>query len=222
MKYLLLAFIAVTITSCRTLSPLPHTIVRDPSLIEKCFPASPEKMFRAVHVINATIRGKNSSFIGVTIADISTDRIRATLLSVEGLVLLDAAANKGSITLYRGMQQFTSETFARGLFNDIRFMFFPLQGELIGAKVGVDSSLMCRWINQGRMFEKNSDASGKTTILEYDSDHEIMRRLTLFPPVINGFYKDIRMDSYGGIGYSLSLDLLEAEPLAHADGLFSP
>lgn len=222
MKYLLLIFIVLAITSCRTLAPPQHTVINDPYLQEKCFPATPEKTFRAVHVINATIRGKSSSFIGVTIADASMDRIRATLLSVEGLVLLDATDNKGNVTIYRAMQPFTSESFASGLFNDIRFIFFSSHGDLTSAKVKADGSVTCRWIDYNRVFEKDSGPSGETIIREYGSTNRIMRQVTLSPPIIKGFYTHIRMDSYGEGGYSLSLELLEGEPLDRVDGLFEP
>ena len=222
MKYLLLLFIALTITSCRMLTPSPHAIVSDPYLREKCFSAGSPGIFRVVHVIHATIRGKSSSFIGITIADVSTDRIRATLLSVEGLVLLDAVDKKGSITIYQAMHPFNSKIFARGLFDDIKFMFFPPQGNLIDAKVRADGSVTCTWMDQNRVFERHTVPSGKTIVSEYDSDHRVIRRVELSPPLVKGFYTHIRMDSYDSGGYSLSLGLLEGGPLDRLDGLFSP
>jgi hypothetical protein len=221
MKYLLLVFLALTITSCRTMIPPPHTVVTDPYLREQCAPAGSPGTFRAVHVIHAAIQGKTSSFIGITIADVPTDRIRATLLSVEGLVLLDAVDNKGHITIYQAMDPFHSEIFARGLFDDIKFMFFPLQGELVQAKIKDDGSVTCTWMDNGREFEKDAAHSGETVVSEYDSEHRVIRQVKLFPPLVKGFYTHIRMDSYGMRGYSLSFELLEAEPLEHVDGLFA-
>ena len=223
MKYLFLLFIALLVPSCRTMTPVPRTAAISPSLREKCFPPVSQSAFRAVHVIHATIRGQSSSFIGVTIADVSTDRIRATLLNIEGLVLMDAVDNEGKITLYQSMQPFNSGRFADGLFDDIRFMFFPPHGDLIDARVKADGTVACTWIDHGHVFEKNAAVSGETVIKEFDSDNKVMRRVKLSPPIINGFYKDMSMDSYyGSGGYSLSLELLEGEHLEHADGLFAP
>ncbi len=223
MKYFFLLFILFLVPSCRTVTPLPHPAAISTSLREKCFPAVSQSAFRAVHVIHATIRGQSSSFIGVTIADVSTDRIRATLLNIEGLVLMDAVDNKGKITLYQSMQPFNSVRFADGLFDDIRFMFFPPHGDLIDARVKADGTVACTWIDHGHVFEKNAAVSGETMIKEYDSDHKIIRQVRLSPPIIKGFYKDISMDHYyGSGGYSLSLELLEGEHLKHVDGLFAP
>lgn len=221
-RLLFLLSVVLAIASCRTVIAPPRTVIHDPSLIAKCFPKPGHQAFRVVHVVTATIRGRSRSFIGITIGDISGDRMRATLLSVEGLVLLDAADDKGRVSIYRGMQPFTAVTFAQGLFRDIRFMFFPEHGVLVRAKAGADGSVLCRWINRGHVFEKNTDSSGETTVLEFDADHNRVRSLVLSPPLVNGFYKHMRMDSSTGPGYSLSMDLLEAEPLDHTDGLFSP
>ncbi|MCL4558032.1 MAG: hypothetical protein M1491_05290 [Deltaproteobacteria bacterium] len=221
MKYSPLLLLVLTMTSCRVATPLPHTIVTDPYLTGKCFPPDRHDAFRVVHAITATIRGKSSSFIGVTVADVPADRIRATLLSVEGLVLLDAVDDKGSITVYRAMQPFTSARFARGLFDDIELLFFPPRGDLTGARIGANGTVTCTWVDHDHIFKKNAFPSGETVIKEYDSDHRDMRRVKLSPPIIKGFYRHIRMDSYGLGGYSLSFDLLEGEPLEQEDGLFS-
>ncbi len=221
MKYLLLVFLALTITSCRTLTPPPHTVVTDPYLREQCAPAGSPAIFRAVHVIHATIHGKTSSFIGITIGDVPADSLRATLLSVEGMVLLDAVDVKGHITIFQAMYPLDSEIFVRGLFDDIKFMFFPLSGDLVSAKVNPDGSLTCAWIDNNREFKKNAGPSGELVVSEYNADHREMRQVKLRPPLMKGFYKQMRMEAYGMRGYSLSLDLLESEPLEHVDGLFS-
>ncbi len=220
MKLLLLIF-ALTGLSCSIPVPPKPAVVINPYLQKKCFAAISPGIFRAVHIIDVDVRGKSSSFIGVTIVDASGDRIRATLLSVEGLVLLDAVSDKGSITIYRTMQQFLSGEFTRGLFSDIEFMFFPGQGDLTDAKVHEDGSLMCRWTSSGNVFEKNSGASGITIIREYGPDHKILRKVSLFPPLVEGLYKRMHLESYAGTGYSLSLELLEGEPLNRTDGLFT-
>lgn len=217
----LLLFIALTGLSCSIMVPPKPAVVSNPYLQKKCFSASSQSAFRAVHVIDVTVRGKSSSFIGVTIVDAYGDRIRATLLNVEGLVLLDAVSDKGSITIYRTMQQFLSGVFTRGLFSDIEFMFFPGQGDLTDAKVNEDGSIMCRWTSKGHVFEKNTGTSGKTIIREYGPDHKIMRKVTLFPPLVKGLYKRMHLESYAGTGYSLSMELLEGESLDHTDGLFA-
>ncbi len=221
MKRLLPVVICFAALSCTTLTPVRHTVIRDPYLLGKCFPAYPLRAFRAVHVIDATIRGETSPFIGITIADVPENRIRATLLSVEGLVLLDAVSDKGTIDVYRSMQTFLSAVFAQGLFSDIRFMLFPERGHLIGATISADGSMTCRWTNGGHEYEKDSDAAGKMTIREYGPGHKHLRTLTMSPPIIDGLYKRMQLRSFVGIGYSLSLKLLEGEPLEHTDGLFS-
>ncbi len=222
MKYFLAVLMILGISSCRTITPLPHTVVSDPNLREKCVVAGVPPLFRAVHTITATIRGRSSAFIGVTIADIPADRIRATLLSVEGMVLMDAVDNQGRVTIYQALPPFDSIPFAQGLFRDIRFLFFPEHGQLVRVQTGPKNAVACTWLDSDRAVERSSDGSGEAVIREYDTKNDhVLRRVELFPPVQGGFYKRIRMTSSGVSSYSLSFDLLEAEPLGREDGLFS-
>lgn len=222
MKYIFVFFMILGMASCSAVTPLPRTPVSDPYLREKCASGGAPRLFRAVHTITATIHGRSSAFIGVTIADIPGDRIRATLLSVEGMVLLDAVDNHGIVTVYQALPPFDTVAFAQGLFRDIRFLFFPAPGTLVRATAGQDGTVSCTWLDADQAVEKTETASGKEIVKEYTTENgHVVRRVELLPPLDKGFFKRIRMTSYGAAGYSLSFDLLEAEPLERDDGLFS-
>jgi len=229
MKQLFFVLFLMMAVSCRILPPTAPIVPIDPVLIEKCSSLFPLKSFRAVHALTASMFGdKKSLFVGITVADIPSARIRSFLLSVEGMVLFDATSVNRTITIHRAVAPMDKQGFAQGLFYDVEFIYFPPQGTLTGAEVAADGTLVCRWQNNHRFVEISSEASGHSTLTERSESREVLRRAEFFPPLVNGFYKKILLEVYdvGGVGdlggYSLSMDFLEGEPIAPSDDLFAP
>src|SRR5574341_1159133 len=135
--------------ACAPRIPEPEVVGLDPVAQKACTTPALPPVFRAIHTLIFTLPGRGSgSFIGVTVADVPSDRLRSTLLSVEGLVLFDAVWDKDVLTVFRALPPLDTEGFARGLFSDVRLLFFPPEGRLEAAGRDKAGVLVCRWMEK--------------------------------------------------------------------------
>jgi hypothetical protein len=166
---------------------------------DACDRPFPQGGWQLVHAIGATLpRGAKTTAVGVTAISAGTGAVHSILMTVEGFVLFDAAYD-GKITVNRAVPPFDSPAFARGLMNDIQFIFFPPNGELIRRGIADDGAHVCRYLasdgtvidvilgpgkgwkieayKDGRVIRSVQAWSGKS--VSDKEAHPIARRMTL-------------------------------------------
>ena len=180
--------------------------------IEKeCLSVYPSNPIRAVHKIEADLPfGGYGTFIGVTEIHPDTGLIKVILLSPEGITLLDAECMGAEITINSGIPPLDNKDYAAGLSDDIRFLFIPPKGAIEGALNNQDDSPYCIWTKDNLRTEilKGKD---KTIISDIKGRTKIIRQAVLMPPVIDGLFSKMILQTKGIRGYRLSFELLETE-----------
>lgn len=130
LPYLLLPALLLLGAGCASLpriTPAPEG--RAGELARSCDALFPEGKWRLVHTIRATLRGDRQTVMtGVTLLDPAASRIHSVMMTLEGLVVLDAVWADGGLTLNRGVPPFDAESFVRGMMADIRLIFFKPDG----------------------------------------------------------------------------------------------
>ena len=133
-RFFATAFLLVPLVlaaACATLPRLdPAPPGRAAALARSCDALFPVGKWRLIHTIRATLRGDRQSVMtGVAVIDSDARSIHSVMMTVEGLVVLDAVYADGRLTLNRGVPPFDSKSFARGMMADIRLIFFKPEGK---------------------------------------------------------------------------------------------
>lgn len=168
--------------------------------------------WRLVHAINGTLPGgSNATMIAVTLAAPGTGRIRCTLMSIEGLVLLDAE-HDGKLAIHRGVGPLASPDMVTGMIRDIRLMLFrPAGSVLAGSAAGGRG--VCRYAAPEGTIDVSVDENGASEVRLYDTSSRLSRTVRLCAVNRDGLPATIELSAFGAFRYSLRLDLIEAERL---------
>jgi len=182
-------------------------------LARECLAPFLKGKWRVVHSIQGTLPGGSTAdMIGVTIASAETGSIRSTLMSIEGLVLLDAEYDKG-LVINRGIGPLGRHDLVTGMMRDIRLMLFAPPGTMTEAGFLADGSGACRYrSDEGDVYvlmKKSRDIELRT----YDRSARLLRAVRFLDAGPGGMPRRIELESAGFPGYSLRLDLIEAERL---------
>ncbi len=127
-----------------------------------------------VHAIDASFPGgKSGRFIGITSVYPKRGYIECALLTQEGLVLFEAKG-KNEPKIIRSVPPFDSKRLAKGLFDDIRFIFFRPPGKMVSAVPRPSGEKICR-------YRKGKDQSVDLVVREVGSytiyrSHRIRRK----------------------------------------------
>jgi hypothetical protein len=166
--------------------------------------------WRLIHSINGTFPGGGgTTMIGVTEALPAAGRLRCVLMSVEGLVLCDATYD-GKLSITRGIGPFSNPDLVMGMVRDIRFILFAPPGAPDGVGLANDRPT-CRY-RSGADFTDISPASDGTVDAVLYSGERKARTARFSRIRDDGLPCRIELEARGAVGYSLLLDLLEAEP----------
>ncbi len=169
--------------------------------------------WRVVHSIQGTLPGGSTAdMIGVTIASSDTGAIRSTLMSIEGLVLLDAEFNK-SLVINRGIGPLGRHDLVTGMMRDIRLILFAPPGTMADAGTLADGDGACRYRSDDGDVLVLMKKSGDIEVRAYDRSARPLRTVRFMDIRPGGIPKKIELESAGLLGYSLRLDLLEAEKI---------
>jgi len=170
----------------------------------------PEGGWQLVHTINAHIRGgRQATFTGVVILSPEDDSIRCAVMTLEGFVLFEAVDN-GRVSVKRGFGPFYDEKFAKGVMEDIRFLFVEPKGE---ATFGLfeNGSRGCRYLTvRDRTVDLTEGQDTGWQMHQYDSLGYPMRTMTADAPNADGFSRKIVLQAPGRQGYRLTMTLVEA------------
>jgi hypothetical protein len=176
--------------------------VRSPFLNARC---------RLVHSIDGTLPGgAKAAMIGILIADPGTGYVRFTLMSIEGLVLLDAEYD-GKIVIKRGIGPLASPDLVMGMACDIRLILFRPTGTLAEAGTLPNGERVCRYVSNERMVDVIMKDSAAELNL-YDASSKLIRNVRYYDFRRDGIPRKIDLTAAGIFGYSLRLDLIEAAP----------
>jgi hypothetical protein len=190
-------------------------------LCRRPFPANPWRAVHAIHISGPF--GHESSVVGVTVVDPATRRIRAVILSLEGVTLFDASSRDGDITVYRAVPPLNRQGFPEGLMHDVSLIFLLPRGKFAQSGRNDSGCPVCRWMDPSSgatdvIFADQDD----WRILQYDGGDTLRREVEAAGRPGEPLAGRIRLSCRGVAGYSLGLDLLEAEVLTKCDELFSP
>ncbi len=170
-----------------------------------------EGEWRVVHSIQGSLPGgATADMIGVTLASSRTRKIHSSLLSIEGLVLLDAEYN-GRIVINRGIGPLARPDLVEGMMRDISLMLFAPAGSPEEAGTMNDGSRACRYRSGDGDVYVIMKEDGIIEIRLYDRSSRLQRTVRFMKRRCDGIPKRIELESAGIIGYSLRLDLIEAE-----------
>ncbi len=169
--------------------------------------------WRVVHSIQGRLPGGSTAeMIGVTVASSRTGGLQSTLMSIEGLVLLDAEYGP-PLVVNRGIGPLARPDLVAGMMRDIRLILFAPQGSLEEAGALAGGGRACRYRSENSSVYVILNADGSVEIRSYDGSSRLLRRVRFLKRRSDGIPARVDLESTGIVGYSLRLDLIEAEKI---------
>ncbi len=174
-----------------------------------------------VHSIRAVLPdGQRQSMIGTIIVAPDRNTVHCILMSIEGLVLLDAVYDQ-KVIVNRAVPPFDEPGMVQGLIGDVRLMFLKPEGVRTASGVLGDRATICRYTNEdGITVDVIVQLDGNWRIDQY-SPFDFLQRS------VQGFFAEdhqtgalgeviperLELIAPGFMGYKLSMKLIEAVPL---------
>lgn len=205
-------------------SPLPKVLPVDgsalPELYQECRRPFPEGKWQLLHSIEATLPGGAKGWVmGVTIISSPGRTAHCVIMTIEGLVVLDAQYDR-QLVVNRGVPPFDTDDFAEGLIKDIQLIFFPPEGPLTQAGIFKNGSSVCRHQNpDGQIVDVIARNDKGWELRQYGKDLRLSRTVRAFfdknggDSAQLGIPARLELTAHGSPGYALTMDLLEAVPL---------
>lgn len=210
-------------SACASLPRLePVAVEREAALARSCDAVFPEGKWRFIHTIRATLRGdRRAAMTGVTVIDSAARTLHSVMMTVEGLVVLDAVYKDGDLTLNRGVPPFDAESFARGMMADIRLIFFKTDGEPRAVGTTESGDPACRYdtLPNRSIFLAVDPETGDWTLRQYRGRRlarTVEAKVGHSPGGETGtrIPKSLTLTAHGfPRPYTLNMTLLEGEPI---------
>jgi hypothetical protein len=172
-----------------------------------------KEKYQLIHAIEIrTAGGVQGAIIGITVADPSTRFVSCAIMTVEGMVLLEAESGAEKLSVHRALPPFDSGDFAKNMIDDIKLIFFTPQG-LIQKKGNLpDGSTACRWQEEnGDFIDVIANKPESTEIKKYSVCGILKRHIKLTETAGNA-YQSIELQGSGIVNYTLLMTLIEAQP----------
>ena len=216
----LLLIILILTISC---SRLPGLDSEDPSKMpdihKKCSIPFLNGKWQLIHSIEAAMPdGKKGFVVGITVISPQTGTIHCVIMTIEGLVVFDAQYRQ-KVVINRGIPPFDSTDFARYLMNDIKLIFFKPDGQLIESGRQNNGSYVCRYRNNnGTIVDVITNKDNMWIIRQYNNKFCLTHTVRAYLPkklLVSQKMIPRRLEliSHGPVGYSLVLELINAELL---------
>ncbi len=191
----------------------PATPAAQDGLLAQCEATWAPGEWRVVHAIRSTLPdGSPGAFIGVTAAEDAGRGFRSILLSLEGLVLVDASWTPGGIVVHRALPPLDAAGFAEGMVADVRLILFPPPGRPAAVGTTDAGDVSCRWDDgRGGSVDVTLAASGERRVVAWSADGAMTREARLSAELRGPFAEHVELSTPGARGYSLELDLLETQ-----------
>jgi len=206
------------ITACSSLpkiNPVGSTALSPP--LRECRQIFPQGSWQFLHAIEATMPGgKKGTLMGVTIISSHDKTVQSVILTIEGMVLFDARYNQ-KLVINRAVPPFDSQSFAQGLMQDIRLIFFEPRGPLIDSGILENQAAVCRYQNpDGQIVDILHRTNDSWGIRLYTKSLRLNRTVDIFfnkqraDPNHSGIPERFELRAHGYPGYTLVMRLLEA------------
>jgi hypothetical protein len=194
-------------------APISETILSPGSEIElqACYAIFPTGPWESVHKIEATFRrGGSFTLLGVTKGNPSEQNLESVLLTPEGFILFEAEYKKNGMTVRKSVPPFDSPAFAKGLMEDVTFLFLsPGTDPITWGRKG-DGMLICNWEGpNGINTEITGSVGNGWKILRRNKEKKIIKEVTLDGPFINGLATRIEIRAFTPLSYKIRMTLLQ-------------
>jgi hypothetical protein len=191
----------------------PATPAEHDGLLAQCQATWAPGEWRVVHTIRSTLPdGSPGAFVGVTAAEDGGRASRSVLMSLEGIVLLDASWTTDGLVVHRALPPLDAAGFAEGMVADVRLILFPPPGRPLAVGTTDDGDVACRWVDErGDFVDVALAPSGERRVVSWSVDGTMQREARLSAATRGLFAERVELVAHGAGGYSLELELLEVE-----------
>jgi hypothetical protein len=213
MKCIHLFIVIVFLASCQTMPVINPPMLPAAQKNLTCPSPFLKEKYQLIHAIEIrTAGGVQGAIIGITVADPSTRFVSCAIMTVEGMVLLEAESGAEKLSVHRALPPFDSGDFAKNMIDDIKLIFFTPQG-LIQKKGNLpDGSTACRWQEEnGDFIDVIANKPESTEIKKYSVCGILKRHIKLTETAGNA-YQSIELQGSGIVNYTLLMTLIEAQP----------
>ena len=195
----------------------PLAVENEQALFRRCEDVFPRGKWQFVHAIEAALSGGRSVVLGVSTISSGDRHAHSLIMTVEGLVLFEADGGR-RLRIERAVPPFDSKDFARGLMDDIGFIFFVPPGPVTARGRLRDGAPVCRYnAGDGGVVDIVPTSPDSWELRQYDPEGRLIRRLTAAEAGdIHGqrIPRRLALEARpaGGKEYRLKLKLVDAEP----------
>jgi len=214
MKKLLLLSLMILLCSCQTLPVIHPAASPNHKKTVVCPRPFLKNKYRLAHTIEVRMAGKTrSSIIGVTVADPFSRSISCAIMTAEGMVLFDAESGPEGLKINRALPPFDSRDFAENMIQDIKLIFLEPEGKIRASGYLPDGASVCRYVEEnGNRIDVIKSASDGMQVKRYSSSGAL-KRYVRFNHSGKNIYKHIELQADEIPDYSLSMALIEAQPV---------
>jgi hypothetical protein len=197
---------------------LPQLTPAPPDGAVSCSSFFPQGTWQFVHSIDFQFSGgRKGSALGIVVVE---DRaIRCALTTVEGLTLFAAVWHQGGpVQVSRAVAPFDRPGVAEGLLRDVRTIFQSPPGQVLPGELP-DSTRVCRYApaaGEGSTVDILQQKDGCWAMNVYVGD-KLSKRIDTSACAADGAYllpQHIRLTTYGAEGYTLTMQLINAQKIA--------
>ncbi len=187
------------------------------ALLRRCGAVFPQGRWQFVHAIEAALPGGGSVVLGVSRISSADRRIHSLIMTVEGMVLFEARRD-GELRVTRAVPPFDARNFARGLMDDIAFIFFAPRGAAAPGRLE-DGAAVCRYRrDDGGVVDVAPDPADGWALRQYDAQGRLTRRLQASKVTVidgQGIPRRLTLEARpaGATPYRLKMKLIDALPI---------
>jgi hypothetical protein len=179
-----------------------------PEDLDRCVGLFPPGPWECVHTIEAVIPGgMTSSLLGITKGDPAGRRLHTVLLTPEGFILFEAERREEEISVLKAVAPFESPAFARGLMDDVSFLFFAPKAKPSKWGRTKDGAVLCRWENpDGSRKEIRCSTAVKIALVDRHGD--LIKEALLHGTFVKGLAPQVELQVHKPAPYRLKMNLL--------------
>jgi len=180
--------------------------------LESCAALFPSGPWECVHKIEAVIsQGVSSSLIGITKGDPAGRELHTVLLTPEGFILFEAEQREHAMSVLKAVAPFDSPAFARGLMEDVNFLFLAPEGGPSKWGRTADGAILCRWESpDGTRREVTLSTVRKISLRDRHGD--LAKEALFVAPFVKGLASQMELRVHKPAPYRLKMNLLPGTP----------
>ncbi len=173
----------------------------------------PQGRWQLVHTIGARLNGaRQATFTGVVVMSTVDQCIHCVLMTLEGMVLFEASNDGCKTTVQRAFGPFDNPHFAKGVMDDIRFLFFEPQGQIIAKGTTTTDDRICRYQGpRDTIVDLMEQPDRDWRMRQYDKRGKRLRQVTSDATDARGINSHMTIETgRGNRAYQLTMNLVEA------------